>query len=155
MKYGLLIDPEAKTVTQVDFHGSTPEIYKHLMCNTFELVTLPFSDALLLDEGGLFREPFHCFKLLGFSERFTGRGLVVGTTSDGEFTDPQITQELIDSLISWYDTRFTATIKTQSGEMDHSIFGNISVISNFPVFAEYHDEKNNDDHPEPRDGPEL
>ena len=152
--FAYLIDPKSKAVTRVDFDGSMPKLYELLECSMFEMVALPAGDCMCLDEEGLLHGPFHAFSLIGrLDQRFAGRGLVVGSTRDGEFADPRVTMGVLADNIHWHDTRFTATIRTVEKTINHQIFGEMQSFTNVPVYSEYRDDQDSDDSPDPIDNP--
>ena len=86
----MLIDPEARTFTPVEYHGDFHEIYKHLKCETFDVAyaTIDGHDLdIYVDDEGLYNPTFF-FTADGFHSPLAGRGLVFGRVDDnGDETD--------------------------------------------------------------------
>lgn len=87
----LLIDPAARKVEEVEFNGHYTHIYELLSTekvevDLFEMLQMPFSHAMFIDEIGRVRpeaKDTERFQIMGYPI-ITGRGLVLGT--DGEVT---------------------------------------------------------------------
>ena len=79
----LLIDPVAKTVTEVDYKKGLKSLYKLLECEMVEApVYFDNGDVLYCDEEAWLKvgdEPINGFILPGWHSPIIGRGLVVGT----------------------------------------------------------------------------
>lgn len=86
-----LIDPIAKTITVVEHAGGLESIYAHLQCGMVDAIRLPTGDAIYIDDEGLLAadpEAAGFFAVNGHPHPVAGRGLVVGTTSEGDDADP-------------------------------------------------------------------
>jgi len=90
---GYLIDPKARTITEVNYDGSLQSIYKLLDCRTIEAA--PINDhtecSVFVDEEGLFTEerPLYAFQFMGGHQPMVGRALVIGPTDDeGKTLEP-------------------------------------------------------------------
>lgn len=75
----ILIDPFAKTVTELDFSGKFEHAYKLIECNIIEFSYVLPSHTLMIDEEGLFKNPQMPFNFNGYT--FVGRALLTGGTS--------------------------------------------------------------------------
>lgn len=94
---GILIDPVAQTVTAVNVPRGYKNIYPFLSdppnglsVDRFTVVTLGHNDALYVDDEGLLKDPRYFFLWRGFPQPLAGRGLILGTDSEGESTDAAI-----------------------------------------------------------------
>ena len=91
---GLLIDPYASTVKEVEYDGDDyTAIYPLLSNETVEVdcftAAYPVGkfaegDCIYVDDEGLLKDPTHFFKVDGYPDPLAGIGLVVGTNDEGE-----------------------------------------------------------------------
>jgi hypothetical protein len=84
----ILIDPVTRTIKEVDHTGDLKSIYGHLECSTFEApVTLNNGDIMYCDEEAWCRSkdgPYAGFMFLKWEYAILGKGLIVGTGTEGE-----------------------------------------------------------------------
>jgi len=111
MVKGILIDPKAKTITEVesatgfDLH----EIYALLGCSCITSFGILGDDVALCDDEGLLKGDEHmqlagCYRIKGSTQsHLVGRTLVVGTGMEGETISPASTIEEIQAIIQWVD----------------------------------------------------
>ena len=97
-----LIDPIAKTVTQVEHNGDYREIYKFIGADYFDVARLPNRDGIFVDDEGLLRnEPelpaFSVGHLYGGV--LVGKGLVLGCNERGETVEPKISFEALRDAV--------------------------------------------------------
>jgi hypothetical protein len=83
----VLIDPVARSFTEVEYDGDYKSIYKHLECDLFDVVFTEFGDVYVDDEG-LLKPDQKFFYLEGMSQPLAGRGLVFGLVDDDGNTTP-------------------------------------------------------------------
>lgn len=102
---GVLIDPRAKTVTEVeaDDWNDTESIYETIQCRTFEVMSraggLAVRDALYVDEEAMIlrpSDPTFSFKGVG---RLVGLGLIVGHTKDGDCASARTSLHALKKLV--------------------------------------------------------
>lgn len=101
-----LINPDDRTITEHEWHRRTvnqlDKIYALVNCQTITAVhPWPGRDAIYVDDEGLMGGPvYQFFGVLGYPQPVAGRGLVVGTGSDGEDQTPTITMpDLISQTV--------------------------------------------------------
>jgi hypothetical protein len=87
MMQGYLINPEEKTVEVVELDDTIDDIKTHIEAALFDVVRLPHNDVIYVDDEGLYNKHDY-FALEGYMNPLAGRGLVLGTDSEGESTDP-------------------------------------------------------------------
>ena len=102
----ILINPEDKTVTEVDYDGDYKSIYKLIGCSTFDVVrTSTSNDGIYIDDEGLYAQ-------IQFKWQFTfdnayepiklvNKGLVLGCNDEGDSVAPDSTVEDIKKNITW------------------------------------------------------
>ena len=105
----ILIDPVAKTVTDVETSGKLesidglPGIYELLKVEIIPAVTLPVEshvETLFLDDEGLLK-PNHFFRMYGYVQPFAGRGLVLGTDGEGDSVSTDFITEGFARLVTF------------------------------------------------------
>lgn len=105
---GYLIDPFAKTVTEVETTGELNDIYRLTDCDIIEAIYLPKGDHIYVDEeglqaddNGLVRGREQQFFMVGRSGQiYGGKGLWLGSDG-GEETDPKISFAKARDLVNF------------------------------------------------------
>jgi hypothetical protein len=107
---GILIDPKAKSVTEVESATGfdLQEIYALLGCSCITSYGIGYDNALCDDEGLLkgdeHMQSVGCYTLKGSTQsHLVGRTLVVGTGMEGETISPASTIEEIQAIVQWVD----------------------------------------------------
>ena len=102
-----LIDPFAKTVTEVEYGGNYQEIYQLIDCDTFDVVRINNKgDAIFVDDEGLINgKPQAFFMYQDYPQPITGKGLVLGSDTEGETTAPRISFDELCDKIWWFAVR--------------------------------------------------
>tara|TARA_R100000149_G_C5830902_1_gene106519 strand:+ start:426 stop:755 length:330 start_codon:yes stop_codon:yes gene_type:complete len=99
-----LIDPKNQSITEVDYDNSDyKNIYKLIDCGTFTTVDInKEGDCIYVDdEGLLYIDIKHMFTLDGNrNTSYAGKGLVLGTDSDGESCEPIITLDELKERVT-------------------------------------------------------
>lgn len=86
-----LIDPEARSITEVDYSGNYQHIYDLIGADAFDCARLyPNGDAAFIDDEGLFKDPKFFWLHRYYGGPIAGRGLVLGCDGDGESVSPQV-----------------------------------------------------------------
>jgi hypothetical protein len=112
MTKGILIDPKAKTITEVESTTGFElhEIYALLGCSCITSFAMRGDDTALCDDEGLLKGEEHmqnvgCYTFKGGNQsHLVGRTLVVGTGMEGETISPDSTLADIHEMIQWVDT---------------------------------------------------
>jgi hypothetical protein len=112
---GILIDPFAKTVTEVQVVGKPDSwgtnylesFYTLLKCRTIEAAPLDIEDeSLYVDEEGMFaagKQMFFYLPKLSPYQPLAGMGVFVGLDNEGDSKDTSIKIEDIQNQIEWLD----------------------------------------------------
>lgn len=110
---GILIDPKAKTITEVTSTTGfeLKEIYALLGCDLITSYGIHGYDSALCDDEGLLKGEEHmqnvgCYCIKGSTQsqsHFVGRTLVVGTGMEGETISPESSLEALQDLVVWVD----------------------------------------------------
>jgi hypothetical protein len=87
MMQAILIDPFTETIEVVDYSGDWRDISAMLGCDLFTTVYTEMADTIYVDDEGLYVEDQRYFKLKGHPQPLAGKGLVLGSTDDGDSTD--------------------------------------------------------------------
>jgi len=101
MMQAILINPYTQTIEVVDYSGDWRDIKTLLGCELFTTVYLDGLDVLYVDDEGLYVEDQRFFKIRGYPQPLAGRGLVVGSTEEGDSTDCESTIETIEDLVEF------------------------------------------------------
>lgn len=97
----ILIDPFTETIEAVDYSGDYKDIYALLGCALFTTVYTEMADTIYVDDEGLYVEDQRYFKLKGYPQPLAGRGLVLGSTDDGDSTDCVSSLQDIQDIVEW------------------------------------------------------
>lgn len=93
----ILIDPYAKSVTQVDYDGSLEQAYALTQCDMIEQAHLSNGDVLLVDEEGIYRQT-KAFITPLYYQPLHGRALMVKDHTEWK-GEPAMTVEEVKQLI--------------------------------------------------------
>src|SRR5262245_55246748 len=130
---GILIDPVEKTVTDVvvDAYPGWKEVLK---CDDINAVTIiehadGFRETIWVDgEGLLAAEPGPFFMWEGLERRhgypnpLCGRGLVLGTDTEGETQSTRLTADMVRPYVSYPNIEFEG-FTYHDYKIDHPVFG--------------------------------
>ncbi len=114
---GYLIDPFTRTVEVVLVAPGLSEIYAHIKAVYFDVARLSTGDVVYVGDdsllGDLSEQQFFAVLPLGPDDMphfLAGRGLVVGTTGEGDDCDPAITLQALRDHIQFFDHEVGAAI---------------------------------------------
>lgn len=97
----ILIDPEARTIVEVDHDNSSyKNISKTIEASCFDVVSLARGDTIYVDDEGLLR-PNHYFRWVPADHLviLAGKALILGSDNEGDSVDAKISlQEVKDSV---------------------------------------------------------
>ena len=97
-----LIDPAAKTVTEVEYSGDWKDIYPLTDCDCFTTVDIDGQNTMFLDDEGLLKGHRDDFFIYGWDcPPLAGKALVLGYDEEGETVAPTVTLEEIVSKVVW------------------------------------------------------
>jgi hypothetical protein len=95
----VLIDPVARSFTEVDYNGDYKSIYTHLECDMFDVVYTNLGDVYVDDEG-LLKGPTKFFYIEGTPQPLAGRGLVFGPVDeDGNSTEATVSIDELEKKV--------------------------------------------------------
>jgi hypothetical protein len=121
---GLLIDPVAKTVQQLQAGVELQDLYRILECTTVEAVRITDRDYLWVDEEGLYAQPPKPF--FSFASQlqnpYCGKALIFG--SDGE----NIISTTLPLLLVWQNVVFRDLVYDGMTIKERVIGGNMTVL---------------------------
>lgn len=102
--YGFLIDPETKTVTKVSVAATLQSIREHISAACVDVVHLNSrGDVIYVDDEGLYNAR-HFFYLEQYEAPLAGKGLVLGTDSQGETISPRfVTLDQVQERVHFID----------------------------------------------------
>jgi hypothetical protein len=97
---GILIDPEKKELSYVEYDGNYKSIYKLIEANLFDIVYLTDTETVFVDEEGLLNNPRYFFTYEGF-QPLAGKGLILGTNDEGDSISTSLKIEDIKDKIEF------------------------------------------------------
>lgn len=97
----ILIDPEAQTVTELDFEGDFRDIQKTIDCGCFTTLNIngPKMEAIYVDDEGLLKGSGFVFSFMG--QPLVGKGLVMGCDMEGESIGTDMPLSAFTDQIEW------------------------------------------------------
>lgn len=102
----ILVDPFARTITEVEYTGDYTNIYEHIQAQAFDVVRINRKgDAIFVDDEGLINgnENQQFFGWIGYVNPIAGRGLILGTDDEGESISPSIDIETAKQHVIWLE----------------------------------------------------
>lgn len=99
-----LIDSENKTISETSV-DSWKDIAPAIGADLFTTITIENNDTLYVDDEGLLKPQENFFLYAGYDQPLAGNGLVLGTTGEGESTDPKNSIEFIRSKVRFMTRR--------------------------------------------------
>ncbi len=97
----ILIDPEARTIEELDFEGNYKDIQRTIGCSCFTTVNIGNStqDALFIDDEGLLNPSGFVFQF--YDVKLVGKGLIIGCDYEGESTPAGIDISEVRNNTQW------------------------------------------------------
>lgn len=136
---GILIDPKARTITEVEVEKGIDAIYALIQAGTFDCVYINPHNSVFVDDNGLLNDPEFFFILKGYPQPLAGRGLILGCDDEGESCSATVT-------LDWAQHNITFTRLKVEGfrqidtVVDHPILGpNTPLIGSEPIFKKRED----------------
>ena len=140
---GILIDPEAKTITEVEHDPRKfTQIYELLTTSlhkveTFDIVQLTPANALYVDDDGLSKTPQVFFRVEGYPQPLAGRGLILGVDPEGNTVGATLPLDVVKARVTFYDTQPEVLgFEEREEEIDHPVFGPMKVVRRETKFKE-------------------
>lgn len=104
----ILIDPETKTISEVDYSGDYKDIYKLIDCQNFTVIQLDFfadetAESLYIDDEGLLNEPEHFFIWKDYHQPLAGKGLILGTDAEGDSRSTTLDLTYVTEMVEFPD----------------------------------------------------
>lgn len=140
----ILIDPEAKTITEVDYDGNYKSIYKLIGCQTFTVVGINDNESIFVDDEGLLNNPEFFFMWRGYHQPLAGKGLILGVDDEGESVETKLTLDYVVDHVTFPELSFQGFDPIPEGAVtgkDHWMGEGIPVIGHTPVFGPPEDDK--------------
>ena len=133
---GILIDPFLKKLTNVNVKtdNTLHDMYKHIGCSLVEVVSFGDVNDLWVDEEGLLKptgeQRFFKVSNLPYLHNgvIAGRGLILGSTREGETISSSLTIEEVTPRISWDFTHNGKVYNSETG-----LFTRVEVVNSDKV----------------------
>ena len=103
----ILIDPYARTITEIDHGGGLADLYKILQVELVCAVEISPKDTLWLDDEGFLAEGRPVFRIGDNAQPLAGRGLILGHTREGESAATVLPLALVTKAVKWTDLEST------------------------------------------------
>ena len=134
----ILIDPEAKTITEVQYDGNYKSIYKLIDCETFTFVGIDGENVIFVDDEGLFKEPKHFFIWKGYPQPLSGKGLILDTDDEGDSIATDLPIDYVKSQVKFTELSLKGFDPIPEGAVtgkDHWMGEGVPIIGHVPVFG--------------------
>ena len=104
----ILINPETKTITEVEYTGDYKNIYEHIGADCFTAISIDHyenedRETIFVDDEGLYRNPQNFFMWSGYDQPLAGKGLILGTDAGGESVATSYGIEYVKAMVSFPD----------------------------------------------------
>jgi len=101
---GYLVDPYKKEITEITTDGGLKELYDILQVSCVDCAYLGNNDDVWVDDEGLLNvtQDTCFFSFPTYKSALAGRGLILGTTPEGESTDPHESIEYYQNTVSFH-----------------------------------------------------
>lgn len=98
----ILIDPVARTITEVQWNGDFHHIYQLTDCDQYDCARInEHGDGIYIDDEGLYKEDQVFFHHADYPNPLAGKGLILGCDKYGESVAPHTTLDEVRSKLSW------------------------------------------------------
>lgn len=100
---GIIIDPFTRTVTDVETSASLLDMYDLLQVDLITVVRIDEDHIMILDDEGLLKsKDTQAYFIMGSSQPFAGRGLIL-CDDDGENRAATITIDEVKAMVTFLD----------------------------------------------------
>lgn len=137
----ILIDPDAKTVTDVECAKGIDAIYALIRCGTFDVVRVGHfageDQTMFVDDNGLYKKDQTFFTLNGGGP-FAGPALILGSDQRGESTSTRFLADQVRPQVEFKNLRvkdWTSSTTEENADMPWGGKGS-KVIGAQPIFEE-------------------
>ena len=113
MKKAILVDSATKTITEVEVGSGIQDIYKHLNCDTFDIMRLGGGVDMYLDDEGLLKNSWidkdgtkHNMvgiQLRGVGQVVMGNGLIMGHNEEGDSVDSPVSVAQVEAVVTFVE----------------------------------------------------
>lgn len=108
-----LIDPHARTVTQVEWDKSIDQAAALIECESCDTARIAYGTYLMVDDIGHFQPAQAYFRLPGlYGCSLAGRALVFGADEGGETIEPRVSLEALRSAVEWVEGTPSDAVQT-------------------------------------------
>lgn len=96
----ILIDPQTKTVSEVETTGTCEDMYRLIGCDLIDVVYLPHGNMLIVDDEGLLK-PNCLFLIQGFPQPLAGKALLIGQSDEDFKQAPKVSLSEARNMVSF------------------------------------------------------
>lgn len=131
---GILINPESRTITEVEVKKGINAIYALIHADTFDCVYIDPHNTVYVDDNGLLNDPEFFFKLQGYPQPLAGRGLILGVDDEGGSRSATVTLDWAQHNVT-FERLQVEGFRQIDTVVDHPILGpNTPLIGSEPIF---------------------
>src|SRR5437879_415732 len=101
---GILIDPTAKSITETTIKDyDYTKVYPLIEAGTFDIIAFDDTNALFIDDEGLFKETKSFFVVQGYAQPVAGKAVLLGNNEDGDTVSTTWNLDAIKAPVSFPD----------------------------------------------------
>ena len=101
----ILINPQDKTITEVDYNGDYHHIYRLIDATCFDCVRIDARETIYIDDEGLINgkgNEVGFFYVKGDRPvALAGKGLILSTDDEGKSVGTELTVDAVRAMIDW------------------------------------------------------
>jgi len=131
----LLIDPIARTITEVEHEDKYTDIYRLIEAQPFDVMNIGDGESLFFDDEGLLKEPppIDYFRFGDDGHPISGKALVLGVNDEGDSIATKLTIAELQGMVQFLRLRFVG-FEDISGKVNHPVFGVVEQIGSRAIF---------------------
>lgn len=104
----MLIDPNARKMTEVKYSGDYRDIYKLIGADTFDVARInDEGDGIYIDDNGLENPVYNFIGIKGYPQPLAGKGLLLGCDVEtGKSKEASVSKEWLKANVFWVELLF-------------------------------------------------
>ena len=133
----ILINPNTRTVEEVDCSGTLADIYRLTGTDTLTMLGVDRAHHMYLDDEGLMRAAPKFFMFGSYPQPLAGCAVILSHDGEGGEASATVSLSAIRGAVTWTrpDLRVAGFEEMPAREVDHPDLGRVTVLSRIPVFA--------------------
>jgi hypothetical protein len=139
---GILIDPAAKLIHEVEYNGDYRQISKRIECDLFTVVGIDGVNSIFVDDEGLLKDIEDFFTYGEYPQPLAGKGLILGCDEAGESIATTLTVAEVAANVSFLKLSVLGFEETEGVTTKYGM--EMPFIASVPVFGPPKSEKPNE-----------